>query len=698
MSELYSTVKPYEGSEDYIFISYSHRDTQRVFPLLQRLQDNGFRLWFDEGIDPGTEWPESIAAHLASSKVCLAFLSPSSVESTNCRREINFALSRGKDFLSIALEPVEMSPGLELQISTYQSLLSYRYPSREAFEQRLFSLELLQSCREAPSAPIPTPAPEPAPAVLPTPAPAPVSVTAPASAPTPAAVSAAKSAPVSAPAPSDRAMPDPAPAPIPAKPAKQEKKPAKKAKWLLLLLIPVALILGLVLLLTNPFAKTVRIGEQKLKNQSYVSLRNAALSEKDVKSLNKLDKCKSIALTGCTFEAGALTGLDMPQLTALSLTDCSGVSDLGAVSSMKGLTALILNGCDITDSVLDGAVLPPTITKLELDDCSVSRIPELPALTLLHMKGCQVSDLTVLSRCVGLTDLDLRENRITSLTGLENCKKLKNLLLGGNQIEDLSILEPFVYLEKLDLSGNPISSVAPLSHCSLFKEVSLGGCTKIHDVSFLAPSAGSLTKLDLCGLEGVDLSFLPSCSLMKELSVNSCGLKDLSCVKGLVELTVLNAADNQIRELSPLRELGKLSILNLADNRIESLQGMPAPLVAEGQKAPQINLLLHGNMLTTLEGLETGWTYRLLTLTGNPLTDLSALDGATGYNVTLDMSKDLDPQSLKVFNAVYVQEPVLDCQTTWEKTLAGKLKYLPFPETLANLKKSLNLSKLILPD
>ena len=69
-------VKPYEGKEPYIFISYSHRDSKRVFPILKQLSDAGFRLWYDEGIDPGTEWPESIATHLANSTACIAFAGP----------------------------------------------------------------------------------------------------------------------------------------------------------------------------------------------------------------------------------------------------------------------------------------------------------------------------------------------------------------------------------------------------------------------------------------------------------------------------------------------------------------------------------------------------------------------------------------------------------------------------------------------
>ena len=141
-------VPPYHGNREYIFISYSHQDRDRVFPLLRAMADSGFRLWYDEGIDPGSEWPESIARHLENCAVCLAFLSENAVNSTNCRREINFAISRNKPFLSVLLEPVHMSSGMELQISSYQFLMLYKYAHEEEFLRRLSELEVLQSCRD----------------------------------------------------------------------------------------------------------------------------------------------------------------------------------------------------------------------------------------------------------------------------------------------------------------------------------------------------------------------------------------------------------------------------------------------------------------------------------------------------------------------------------------------------------------------
>lgn len=49
--------KPYEGDEKYIFISYSHQNGDIVAPILEKLNSEGLRIWYDEGI----EWGDRVA-------------------------------------------------------------------------------------------------------------------------------------------------------------------------------------------------------------------------------------------------------------------------------------------------------------------------------------------------------------------------------------------------------------------------------------------------------------------------------------------------------------------------------------------------------------------------------------------------------------------------------------------------------------
>ena len=158
---------PYEGERPYFFVSYSHGDLAQVFPILERLEVEGYRLWYDEGIDPGSEWPETIAAHLTNASACVGMISNNYLQSDNCRRELNYALKKHIPFLPVFLEDAEMSAGVEMQLSANRSIFKYRLPTEDAFYQTLSTTKCLQPCREQPVAkaePEPAPAPEPKPA------------------------------------------------------------------------------------------------------------------------------------------------------------------------------------------------------------------------------------------------------------------------------------------------------------------------------------------------------------------------------------------------------------------------------------------------------------------------------------------------------------------------------------------------------
>ena len=57
-------LKAYDGDLPYIFVSYAHKDSYRVLPIISALQDNGFRVWFDQGIEAGSEWSTFIVTQL----------------------------------------------------------------------------------------------------------------------------------------------------------------------------------------------------------------------------------------------------------------------------------------------------------------------------------------------------------------------------------------------------------------------------------------------------------------------------------------------------------------------------------------------------------------------------------------------------------------------------------------------------------
>jgi len=139
MENLIAPFDAYKGDKPYIFVSYAHRNSKVVFRHITRLRDEGFRIWYDEGIDPGTDWSDEIAKALSNATSFLVFISPEMVDSHNVKKEIVFALSKKKQMIAVHIAETTLPAGLEMQLSNIQALLENRFNDKEKFYERLFA-------------------------------------------------------------------------------------------------------------------------------------------------------------------------------------------------------------------------------------------------------------------------------------------------------------------------------------------------------------------------------------------------------------------------------------------------------------------------------------------------------------------------------------------------------------------------------
>ena len=98
--------KPYLGTRPYLFISYAHLQSQEVLDTIRVLHDRGYRLWYDEGIPAGSDWPANIARHMQDCQGVIYFLSRRAMESPDCYSEMRTATRLGKPILVVWLEDV----------------------------------------------------------------------------------------------------------------------------------------------------------------------------------------------------------------------------------------------------------------------------------------------------------------------------------------------------------------------------------------------------------------------------------------------------------------------------------------------------------------------------------------------------------------------------------------------------------------
>ena len=108
MSEFFT---PYEGRRPYLFISYSHQNSREVLETITLLHQRKVRLWYDEGIPAGNDWPKNIETHMRCSAMVLFFLSKTALASNNCRSEIETAAALKKPVLYFALDDARPEPG-----------------------------------------------------------------------------------------------------------------------------------------------------------------------------------------------------------------------------------------------------------------------------------------------------------------------------------------------------------------------------------------------------------------------------------------------------------------------------------------------------------------------------------------------------------------------------------------------------------
>ena len=600
----------YEGKEPYIFVSYAHKDSDRVFPILEELDRRGYRVWYDDGIAPGSEWPENIAQHLDGCSLTLAFVSPASIASPNCRREVTFALSKHKPFLGILLEPTEMSLGMEMQLSAQQCIMKYTYDSDAAFFSKVCSCPDLQPCLGQPK-PVPQPAPAPTPVAAPAPAPVPKPVAVP-----------------------------------------KEKKPLDK-KLLGIIGGAAAAVVVLVIVLvialsggkdpgpnldhstppiqttgttapTAPTAPTDPTGTTAPPTPSFeteLHYDEQAITADDIAHICQQSQLETLEFTDCQFQAGALQALTLPEtLKTLVIQDCEGIDNLQFVASHSTLEALVLSASGITNDLLPQLNLP-ALRQLDLSDnvdfSKLSLLSGCAKLEELDFSSTKVSDIGVLSTLKGLTSVNGSETEVSNITPLADLTELLEIRFAFCRIE--AIDQPFqcLYLQTLDLSFNGLSSLNAFEYCAVLDSVYLA-FNQLETLYPISKSASTLTVLDASGntnLSVNNLYFLKDAELMQQLYLDGIMLFDLEVLQNMASLQRLSAVDCSLTDLKGLEGcVSQLSYLNLAFNYISDISIL-AGLQSEGMYLD----LSFNNSIDNLDVLPSNIRFGILNLASSYL-------------------------------------------------------------------------------
>ena len=121
----------YRGEEPYLFVSYCHKDKNRVYPEILRLFNLGYRIWYDEGLEAGAKIPKQLTIALEKSQLFMIFLSKGAVESAHVQREIYLAAEKGMTILPVCLEKTLLPEGLKYYLGGIQSINKFDLPEEQ---------------------------------------------------------------------------------------------------------------------------------------------------------------------------------------------------------------------------------------------------------------------------------------------------------------------------------------------------------------------------------------------------------------------------------------------------------------------------------------------------------------------------------------------------------------------------------------
>ncbi|KAF7713798.1 Protein phosphatase 1 regulatory subunit SDS22 [Penicillium ucsense] len=190
-----------------------------------------------------------------------------------------------------------------------------------------------------------------------------------------------------------------------------------------------------------------------------------------------------------------------------------------------------------------------TLTELDLYDNLISHLKgldEFQNLTSLDLSFNKIKHIKNVDHLKKLTDIYFVQNKISRIEGLEGLDKLRSLELGANRIREIENLETLASLEQLWLGKNKITEMKNLDALSNLRIISIQS-NRLTDITGLA----SLPKLE-------------------ELYLSHNAITDLSGLQSTTTLRVLDFSNNQISHLEHLGTLKNLEELWASNNQLAS--------------------------------------------------------------------------------------------------------------------------------
>ncbi|KAF4450754.1 adenylate cyclase [Fusarium austroafricanum] len=258
-------------------------------------------------------------------------------------------------------------------------------------------------------------------------------------------------------------------------------------------------------------------------------------------------------------------------------------------ASMANPEALTDSDYSDDENVMKGEKIDPDEDLLDDED------PETDEIICSHSRISSISSLR-LERFQKVARICLRQNSIEQIDGLSAlAETLQDLDLYDNLISHIRGLDDLKNLTSLDLSFNKIKHIKHINHLTKLKELYLVA-NKISKIEGLE-GLDNVTSLELGSNRIREIKNLDSLKAIEELWLAKNKITELTGLGGMPNLRLLSIQSNRITDLSPLKDVPTLEELYISHNILESLEGL--------EHNPKLHVLdISNNKITSIKGLE----------------------------------------------------------------------------------------------
>lgn len=341
---------------------------------------------------------------------------------------------------------------------------------------------------------------------------------------------------------------------------------------------------------------------------------NVALLDKQLKhflEIKRLDISNSYLIQ--TLEpVSKLASLEMLKASNMLLNDLTPLRTLNKleildisnteVESLEPLRfSFNLKELNITGTLVDSLDILKNLTRLEkliIDSTQItdlSPIGALKKLTFFSMAHTPISDLQPIKKMPSLQRLILTASAVTDLLPLDSLLSLEYINLDNTEVSDLSPLVTDASLSTIQANNTAITEIGSLSVNKNLKLIYCDntGIDRQEAISFMEKNPACLVIYDSqslikwwkglsdywkqilsknCNLNGISTKEqLQKMVNQKELLLAGNNIHNLTPLKMLFRLEILDISNTTVSNLEPLAGLSNLRFLNLSNTKVATL-------------------------------------------------------------------------------------------------------------------------------